>query len=181
MKIIFAVMDAYRNLARRHPVIFIIVNIVLVVLWCRVIMYFSCEDADESGSRSATVLVSIVNAVAPSADVTLENYESIGYLQNAERVIRKLAHITEYGILAFFAWSVLFGIKDLSRKITNIVPAVLVMILGIIDERNQTTVSGRYGTWIDVLVDMAGAVAVIWVIHRLTKRYRRMKNTHPSA
>ncbi len=175
-------LDAYRRFARRHPIRFIGINIALVVLWIGVIMRFSGENADVSGPRSAKVLVGIVNVVAPSANITLDNYETVDALQNCERVIRKLAHAIEYGILTTLVFAVLFGFKDLPRKYAYILPVVFVFCLGAIDEKNQTTVSGRYGSWFDVCVDTAAAIIVVILIRRLTKRYRLWKirrNSNP--
>ena len=79
-------------------------------------MFFSDENADQSGYRSASVLVGIINAVAPDANVTMENYEQIPALENSERVVRKLAHMTEYGILTALVWSLCFGFRDIPRN-----------------------------------------------------------------
>ena len=174
------ILDAYRRFARRHPIRFIGINIVLVVLWTCVIMRFSGENADISGPRSARVLVGLVNVVAPSANITLENYESVAALHNSEKVIRKLAHAVEYGFLAFLVFAVLFGFRDLPRKYTYVLPVMFVMGLGIIDEKNQTMVSGRYGSWFDVCVDTIAAVIVVILLRHLTMRYRLRKNRENS-
>lgn len=177
-------LDAYRRFARRHPIRFIGINIVLAILWTCVIMRFSGENADISGPRSAKVLVGIVNVVAPSANVTLENYESVAALHNSEKVIRKIAHMIEYGFLTALIFAVFFGFRNMPRKYSYIFPVLFVLGLGIIDEKNQTTVSGRYGSWFDVCVDVAAAVIVVSLLHRLTMRYRHRKireNSNPSV
>ena len=176
LKSIIKIMDAYRSFARRHPVCFTGINLIFTCLWGYLIMFFSGEDAEESGSRSAEILVKIVNAVAPSADITLENYNSFAALENMERVIRKMAHMTEYGVLAALVWATLFGFAALSRKLAYLIPVLCVIILGTCDEINQTTVSGREGSWIDVAIDAAGAVIAVYIIYRLTLFYRRMKS-----
>ena len=167
-------MDAYRTYARRHPIRFIGINLILVLLWITVIMGFSGESADISGDRSARVLVGIVNVIAPDANVTLDNYEEDPRLHNSERVVRKLAHMTEYGLLAFLLFSFLFGFRDLDRKYAYIVPVVFVACLGTIDEINQTRVAGRYGSLFDVCVDVAAAVIAVLIARRLTLRYRSL-------
>ena len=181
MSHMISIMDAYRRFARRYPLRFIWINIILVFVWAGVIMMFSGEDAEVSGSRSAQILVNIVNVVAPSADVTLENYESIEALQNLERVIRKLAHMTEYGILASLLWAVFFGFRELPRKFAYVIPILGVMIFGSFDEKKQTTVSGRFGSWTDVCIDMLGAAIAVFIIYRLTLCYRRAKSKNPSC
>ncbi len=169
---IIKMMDAYRNYARRHPLRFIGINLILVVLWTTVIMRFSGESADISGDRSARILVGIVNTIAPDADVTLDNYETNPRLHNSERVIRKIAHMTEYGLLSFLLFSFLFGFRDLDRKYAYVLPVAFTAVLGTVDEINQTRVAGRYGSLFDVCVDVFAAVIAVLIARRLTLRYR---------
>ena len=173
---IYKMMDAYRQFARKHPIRFITINLILVVVWTAVIMGFSGENADVSGDRSAKILVGIVNVISPDSNVTLENYEacpdSFPFLQNSERVVRKAAHMTEYGLLAFLIFSFLFGFRDLERKYSYILPVIGVAALGTVDEINQTRVAGRYGSLFDVCVDVTAAVIAALIARHLTLRYR---------
>ena len=172
MKFSLKKMDAYRRFARSHPVVFTLINLMLICIWITVIMGFSGENAEVSGGRSSRILVGIINLIAPSADVTLENYESIEALENTEKVLRKMAHMFEYGVLAMLTWAVFFGFRDLPRKYAYCLPVLLVILLGSIDEKRQTTVSGRYGSWFDVCVDAVGAMIAVFIAYRLTMRYR---------
>ncbi len=169
-------MDAYRRYARRHPLRFIGINLILVVLWVGVIMHFSGENADISGGRSARLLVGLVNTVAPSANVTMDNYKSMNALFNAEKVIRKLAHMIEYSVLSILIWSVCFGFRKMPRKYAYILPVIFTASLAVIDERNQTTISGRYGSWFDVCVDITASIITVILAYRLTRRYRALKS-----
>ncbi len=169
-------MDAYRRYARRHPLRFLGINIILVILWVCVIMHFSGENADISGVRSARILVGLVHTVAPSANVTMDNYKSVDALFTLEKVIRKTAHMAEYSLLSLLIWSVCFGLRDLPRKYAYIIPVAFTVILAIIDEKNQTTISGRYGSWFDVGVDITASVITVSLAYLLTKRYRRLKS-----
>lgn len=175
MNSVMKILDAYRRFARRHPLRFIGICSILIIIWMAVIMRFSGESADISGNRSARMLVGIVNTVAPSADITLDNYEQIPALHNSERVVRKAAHMIEYGILTALIWSLLFGFRDLPRKYSYIFPVIIVFCLGIIDEKNQTTIEGRYGSWFDVCVDTVSAIIIVCLARYLTDRYRRQK------
>lgn len=181
---IMNIMDVYRRFARRHPLRFIAICIILILVWIFVIMRFSGENADISGNRSARALVGIVNVVAPNANVTLDNYEDIPALHNSEKVVRKLAHMFEYGVLSALVWSLLFGFRDLPRKYAYIIPVIIAFGLGAADEHNQTGIEGRYGSWFDVLVDTAAAVIVVALARRLTQHYRLRKsrrNDNPCA
>ncbi len=175
MKYFLRMMDAYRRYARRHPLRFLGINLILVIAWVAIIMHFSGENADISGNRSARLLVGIVNTVAPAKNVTLANYKADAALFNAEKVLRKLAHMAEYGFLSLLLWSVCFGIRDLSRRYAYIIPVAFTAVLAVIDEKNQTTITGRYGSWFDVCVDITAALIAVMTAFCLTRRYRREK------
>ena len=181
---IVSLMDAYRCFARRHPIRFICAGIALTVLWMCVIMHFSGEDADISGRRSSTILVGIIHAVSPSSDITVNGYDYDTALINAEKVVRKVAHMIEYGILSLLIWSVMFGFRKLPRIFAYIVPVVAVAALGAVDEMNQRSIPGRYGSLFDVCVDITASVTAVFIAYRLTLRYRRRKireNNNPSV
>ena len=66
-----------------------------------------------------------------------------------DTVLRKLAHMTEYGLLWFLWWRALgYG--------NPLVPAAIAIGYAITDELHQTTVEGRHGTPVDVLIDSVG-------------------------
>ncbi|MBO4904429.1 MAG: VanZ family protein [Lachnospiraceae bacterium] len=178
---IVAVMDVYRCFARRHPVCFICVNMVLVLLWVGVIMHFSGEDADVSGRRSSSILVGIIHAMSPSSEVTVNGYDYDPVLINAERVVRKIAHMIEYGILSILIRSLLFGFASLPRVFAYVLPVIGVACLGVVDEMNQRSIPGRYGSLFDVSVDITASVITMFIVYRLTERYRCLKreNNNP--
>jgi VanZ family protein len=66
-----------------------------------------------------------------------------------EVVLRKLAHVTEYAILAAL----------LCRAFRGVVPAVVLAALyAVTDEVHQTFVDGRLGTPRDVAIDLVGVL-----------------------
>jgi len=76
-------------------------------------------------------------------------------------IIRKAAHMAEYGLL-WFLWHRALGLQ-------NPLPAVAITLgYAATDELHQTFVDGRHGTPVDVLIDGVG-VAVAVLLHR---RYR---------
>ena len=76
-------------------------------------------------------------------------------LSDWELVLRKLAHVTEYAVLAAL----------LCRALRRVVPAVVLAALyAVSDEVHQTFVDGRLGTPRDVAIDVVGIVVgvVAW-------------------
>lgn len=75
-------------------------------------------------------------------------------------LLRKAAHITEFGLL-FLLWRRALGARAL--------PAALIAIAyAATDEIHQTFVSGRHGTPIDVLIDATGVGVAFYLVRRLT-------------
>ena len=71
-----------------------------------------------------------------------------------DTILRKLAHMAEYGLLWFLWWRALGHGSPL--------PAALIAIgYAITDELHQSTVEGRHGAPTDVLIDSAGVALAI--------------------
>ena len=64
-------------------------------------------------------------------------------------VLRKLAHMTEYGVLALLWWRAL-------RTRSPLPAALIAVAYAVTDEFHQTLVAGRHGAPLDVLIDAAG-------------------------
>jgi VanZ family protein len=86
-------------------------------------------------------------------------------LGSADLILRKLAHMTEYGVL-FLLW-----LRALGRPARPVVAAAITVLYAASDEWHQSFVTGRHGTPVDVLIDAAGvAVAfVLWRARRLSR------------
>ena len=80
-------------------------------------------------------------------------------------VLRKLAHMVEYGLL-FLLW-----LRALPGRSARAAAAIAVGY-AVSDEFHQSTVEGRHGTPVDVGIDAVG-VAVTWL---LTHRLRRQRS-----
>ncbi|NUQ39643.1 MAG: VanZ family protein [Caldilineales bacterium] len=66
-------------------------------------------------------------------------------------IFKKLAHAAAYGLL-WWLWQRATGVGWLAFALT--------LLYAISDEWHQTFVPGRSGWWVDVVVDVAGALAV---------------------
>jgi VanZ family protein len=77
-----------------------------------------------------------------------------------DTVLRKLVHMTEYGLLGFLWWRALGFAHPLP-------PVVIAIAYAASDEFHQTFVDGRHGTPWDVAIDalgvgLAGLAVVVW-------------------
>jgi VanZ family protein len=73
-------------------------------------------------------------------------------------VLRKLAHMAEFGLL-FLLWRRALGWVG---PVPAMAAAAIAVLYAVSDELHQSTVEGRHGTPVDVLIDSAG-VAVAWL------------------
>ena len=80
-------------------------------------------------------------------------------------ILRKLAHMTEYGLLWWLWWRAL-GHGNMA------LPAAIAIGYSITDELHQTTVEGRHGTPVDVLIDSAGVALAILEARARARRPR---------
>ena len=75
-----------------------------------------------------------------------------------DTVLRKGAHMAEYGLLWFLWWRALgYG--------NPLVPAAIAVGYAVTDELHQTTVEGRHGAPLDVLIDAVG-IALAYALAR---------------
>jgi VanZ family protein len=108
-------------------------------------------------ARTSLIIRPILEFLFPSADeLTLQLYH--GY-------IRKLAHFTEYGVLAFLALRAFTG-----SAARYAVALVLVALIASIDEFNQSFEASRTSSVWDVLLDITGGLFVIGICYLWRRR-----------
>ena len=87
--------------------------------------------------------------------------------------IRKLAHVTEYAILAFWACRAFsHSTQNSLRRLSFVCAFVLVFVVASIDETNQSFLDSRTGSIYDVLIDVFGGLMMILIFYSWT-RYRQ--------
>lgn len=84
-----------------------------------------------------------------------------------DTVLRKGAHITIFGLL-FLAWA---------RAVGGWPAAAISVLYAVSDELHQSTVDGRHGTPVDVLIDTAGITLAALVRREWLSRRRRAERT----
>ncbi len=97
-------------------------------------------------------------------------------------VLRKLAHVTEYAVLAFAWWRALRGLALSWTKGHVVLVAIgIALLYASSDEFHQTFVRGRHGTPVDVLIDSVGIAIGALVATRIYARRRSLGPSRPSA
>lgn len=113
------------------------INYLLLIFWMGFIFYLSAQPDLKSGFESQT-----------------------------DFILRKLAHITEYGILTFLAWRALSDGGDKKSFKYLIIAIIFSVLYAMSDEYHQTFVQGRVGSPVDVMIDGVGIVISGMIIYR---------------
>jgi VanZ family protein len=106
------------------------------------------------------VLMGVIFALSAQPDLS----SGLGTL---DLVLRKLVHMTEYGLLWWL----------LSRAFAPERPwlaAAIAVAYAMTDEYHQTFVHGRHGTPVDVLIDALG-IAIAWALVRTIRATREQQ------
>jgi VanZ family protein len=134
-----------------------------VVFWMAVI--FSASSDSQSGHRSSQIIGPIVRWLIPGISKSAE--------ERIVAVVRKLAHVMEYAVLAVLLWRARRG----TSKQQNIgwlhaharFAIVVTVLYAITDELHQILVPNRGPGIGDVLLDTAGGLVgllVVWLWFR---------------
>ncbi len=81
-------------------------------------------------------------------------------------VLRKLAHVTEYAVLAALLFRAFGGGRAPSRDRLLWLSCALAVLYAVTDELHQRFVPGRTPALADVVIDAAGAVLFCWLRRR---------------
>ena len=84
-------------------------------------------------------------------------------------ILRKLAHVTEYFILALLLRRAFKGSFNLSNFYLFVYPAVVSILYAMSDEFHQTFIPDRHGCIQDVLIDSIGIFGFYIAINMLSK------------
>ena len=89
-------------------------------------------------------------------------------------LLRKLAHVTEFAVLALLWTRALAGLlRPVARRAAPWVAAAIALVWAAVDERHQHFVPGRVGSVRDVAIDAIGVVVAV-VLVRWTPLGRRL-------
>ena len=134
-----------------------IINIVLLIIWLVVIFIFSSDDYIETTNKSSKFDF-IVNIVCKNEDTK----------PKVKYIIRKVAHFTEYFILAVLVLNVLKDYKTINYKLL-LLTFILCLLYAASDEWHQTFVDGRVGTYKDVIIDSLGSLTYL-ILYKVIKK-----------
>ena len=139
----------------------------LTLAWMCIIFWFSAAPAKESSQMSMSAGTWISQKLVPGYEEWEEDRQQ-EFAEKIEYPIRKCAHASEYavlGILLMLAWN--SYMPDMKRGSLSMFAVGALYAAS--DEFHQLFVPGRSGRLTDVLIDLAGLLAGIFLIYILPK------------
>lgn len=139
----------------------------LAIIWMLVIFVFSAQKSEESTKLSNGAGRYVVTTVNEVMDKGWDEETVEKYALAIDHPVRKLAHATEYAILALL-WFGVLGSKPQA--------VVIAFLYACTDEFHQLFVPGRAGLFTDVLIDTSGAIAamiIAWLICFIGKSFNK--------
>ena len=149
--------DSAKNIWRGR-----IIRYAPLILWVAII--FTASSTAGASQNTSIIIRPLLEWLFPAASAaTLDIYH--GY-------IRKCAHFTEYGVLAFFAsrafWS---SSVQILRRFWFVFAFLTVFSIASIDEYNQSFNILRTGSFYDTLIDASGGLFALIVLY-IIKKYK---------
>ena len=88
-------------------------------------------------------------------------------------ILKKVAHMMEYGILAFLLWRALSRGRGALSRLALVTAFFVSVLYAASDEYHQTFVPGRNGRLVDVGVDAVGALVASFVVGSLERKRKQ--------
>ena len=135
-------------------------SIIIIVIWMIVIFSFSNAKSVDSDRASTKVIYNISNCIFKITNkLNITDIDSNEYATKASKKLnapmRKVAHAFVYFVLSIIC---LYVLNIYKVKKYSLYTFLICFIYSISDEIHQLFISGRYGTFKDVLIDSFGCV-----------------------
>lgn len=146
------------------------IKFVLLILWMALIFFFSSQVSNDSTATTNIVIDMLYKIyrvfVIPPKDI-------VTFTEMVFKPVRKLAHFAEFAILGLLIY---INVKDFKTNKTILLSAILSFLYAVSDEIHQIFVPGRACTFVDMLIDLSGAIVGILFIHLILKRWKKQKD-----
>ncbi len=133
-----------------------------IAMMC-LIYSFSAQDGTTSGNLSYQVSAIIVDSANEAFDLNWDEEQVLYYIEKIHQPVRKLAHMTEYFLLAVSVSFPLYvyGVRGLWLPL---LAGGICVGFAALDEYHQSFVAGRGPSKRDVLIDSIGVLAGVLIV-----------------
>jgi len=152
----------------------ILITLIVVLAIAAMIFVFSAQSGEDSSKASGRVTEAVLSLLMPGFR-QLSPAEKRPYLATWGKVIRKLAHFTEYALLGFaLVVHLKYRLRDSSLPRVCLIAWLVATLYAGTDELHQLFIANRSAAVTDVLIDSAGAVVgTLFGALRQRLRHRR--------
>ena len=162
--------DARRVLLRR---VLFVLSLVIAAL----IFFFSSQEGEESSGMSQGITRFLLQIFVPDYEV-FSSQKQAAYIRSFTFFVRKGAHFTEFGVLAFVLLHYLrLRLAGGSLPLSGLLAWAVATLYAGTDEWHQMFVSGRDASLRDVCVDSAGALTGVLLAVALQMACKRRKRS----
>ncbi len=154
--------------------LFIIINIVLVVLWCGVIFYLSSRTAPQSNAQSRPISGAVVRTIDKIENKNSPENVLIKKIAEFDDKLRDVAHSGCYFVLALLVANLMYLLKIFKWKAVFIT-IIFCMLYALSDEVHQLFVPGRAFQLIDLTNDLIGVILGILLYLFFKKALKNIK------
>lgn len=159
------------NLSKKQKVFAISAHIAVVV-WMLVIYNFSAQPGEESADLSGGVSHLFMTLWNQIFGLGWDEAKVLAMTEIWDYPIRKLAHMTEFGILAILMYITLRYYAKIKTTGQRLLAAWIgAVCYAATDEFHQLFVEGRSGNLFDVCVDATGAAIALLVIYIIKRSF----------
>lgn len=155
------------------------VLLLLIIAEMTAIFVLSAQPAGESAQTSGGIIVTIARFFNKDFD-SLDEQQQQAIIDRYQNLIRKAAHMAEYGLLGGMMALFAFTFESAGLVARLALPVIISVLYAASDELHQYFVPGRGPGVKDVLIDGAGAVicvAALNLIYRLCACIRERKES----
>ena len=150
-----------------------IIFVVLIVLNCSTIFYFSNQVADDSSAESSR-FVEFISEIIPSIKNMQEPAKTNLKANILTPIVRKSAHLSIYTLLGIFTYGFV-NTFEIDNKKKILYAIAFCICYSISDEIHQMFVDGRSCELRDVIIDTSGAFIGIILANGLTRLINKRK------
>ena len=123
----------------------------LPLLWLVLVLFLG--SAYFSASHTEAFVVPFLKTLVPGA--------SGAKLNAVHMVLRKLAHLAEYGVLALLWFRALLQGTGRTLRSATWIALAICLVCALVDETHQATIPTRTGSVRDLVADASGAAGVL--------------------
>ena len=152
-----------------------IVLLILIIINCITIFYFSNQVADESSKRSGRIVNFIAQIVHKIKNMQ-EPEKTIFMQETLTTIVRKTAHFSIYAMLGILSMNYMATYKEKSLYKNALIAIIFCIFYATTDEIHQYFIPGRSCELRDVCIDTVGSLTGIVITYAIYYYYKRRKN-----